>query len=78
MRERIEHPLAPYVLELLSEHMLLDVSTLFVALSGATQFSGKYAARATKAYTVVARDVLESMVDFGTLMRDGSAYRKNK
>lgn len=65
------HPLSPLILEMAAQSQMLDVSTVFCALSGTTSLLGSRAKEGTKAYRLVAVDVLEYMTDQGILTQVG-------
>jgi hypothetical protein len=64
------HPLHGAVVEIFRRDPHQDVTTLAIALSGCTGFSGKGAAKGDRAYRVVAEDVLGYMHSQGHLARD--------
>ena len=64
-----KHPLAPLVFELAEKDKIVDVTSVAAMLSGVTCFRGRNAAMGTKAYRVVAADVLCWMEKDGDLIQ---------
>lgn len=67
-----KHPLAHFVLQIYDAGQMIDVTTLSVALSGVSQFTGPHADLGTKSYRVVAADVLGWCADNGLLRMKGT------
>jgi hypothetical protein len=68
--QRPRHPIHTTVLGLLSRMGQADAISLGVALAGCSTFRGRGPASATRAYRIVAQDVLTTMSDQGFLVRD--------
>ncbi|MBK5966824.1 hypothetical protein CCR95_22805 [Thiocystis minor] len=66
-----KHPLEWIVLEMANQNDRIDVSNVASRLSGVTVFHGRDASKGTKAYRVVAADVLGCMASAGRLEQHG-------
>jgi hypothetical protein len=66
-----KHPLEHIVEAMAKSGKIIDVSILSVELSGASVFTGKDSTKGTKAYRIVAADVLSYMELEGRLERHG-------
>jgi hypothetical protein len=65
------HPLEPIVLAMAERDEIIDVASVAPRLAGGLFFRGKAAGKGTRAYRIVAADVLGYMASAGRLVQHG-------